>query len=76
MATKNDTPVDKDKEVLMEVRGIIDGCLDSGSTDYKTALEQISDISTAYLCGASDNIKRSQCNGGALPYTAKDEYRQ
>lgn len=42
MATKNDAPViDKDKEVLMEVRGIIDGLLDSGSTDYKAACEEI-----------------------------------
>ena len=41
MADKNDTPIDKDKEVLMEVRGIIDGVLDSGSTDYKTALVEI-----------------------------------
>ena len=53
MATKNDTPIDKDKEVLMEVRGIIDGCIESGSTDYKTAVEQISDISTAHLCDGS-----------------------
>ena len=42
MATKNDTPVvNKDKELLMEVRGIIDGCIESGSTDYKSALEEI-----------------------------------
>jgi hypothetical protein len=40
-ATNNDTPVNKDKEVLMEVRGIIDGVLDSGSTDYKAALKEI-----------------------------------
>ena len=41
---------DNDKDTLMDVRGIIDGLLDSGSTDYKSALEEISDISTAYLC--------------------------
>ena len=46
MAEQNDTaqrkaPVDIHKEKLMEVRGIIDGCLDSGSTDYKAALVEI-----------------------------------
>jgi len=44
MATKSDTVevvIDNNKDTLMEVRGIIDGVLDSGSTDYKTALEQI-----------------------------------
>ena len=34
-------PVDIHKEKLMEVRGIIDGCLDSGSTDYEKALTEI-----------------------------------
>jgi len=44
MATKNDTPVvDEDKETLLEVRGIIDGVFDSGSTDYKTAVQAILD---------------------------------
>ena len=41
MATKSDTPIDKDKEVLMEVSGIIDGCIDSGSKEYKKALLEI-----------------------------------
>lgn len=42
MATNNDSPVvDKDKEVLLDVRGIIDGCIESGSTDYKSALQEI-----------------------------------
>ena len=41
MATKNDAPVDKDRDTLMEVRGIIDGVLESGSTDYKSALAEI-----------------------------------
>lgn len=44
MATLNDDSkktVDVDKEMLMEVRGIIDGCIESGSVDYKTALEEI-----------------------------------
>lgn len=42
MATKNDMPViDSDKETLMEVRGIIDGCIESGSTEYKKALQDI-----------------------------------
>ena len=45
MATKSDAPiVDIDKDTLMEVRGIIDGVLDSGSTDYGTALDSISGI--------------------------------
>ena len=48
MATKNDTPVDKDKETLMEVRGIIDGCIESGSTDYKEAVLQILDTVSSY----------------------------
>ena len=69
MATKNDTPVvDKDKEMLMEVRGIIDGVIESGSKDYKTALEQIA----AYTKGYNDmvsSIKRSQTNGGILTFT-------
>ena len=64
MATKSDAPVvDKDKETLMEIRGIIDGCIESGSKEYKTALEQISDISTGHLCSVKDSIKRSQCKG-------------
>ena len=42
MATDNDTPVvDNDKDVLMEVRGIIDGCIESGSTEYAKALQDI-----------------------------------
>ena len=42
MADKNDAPVvDKDKETLMEVRGIIDGVLDSGSKEYKASCEEI-----------------------------------
>ena len=42
MATKNDKPVvDKDNDVLMEVRGIIDGCIESGSKDYEGALKEI-----------------------------------
>ena len=53
MADKNDTPIDKDKEVLMEVRGIIDGLLDSGSKEYKKALEQIA----AYTKGYNDMAK-------------------
>lgn len=58
MATKNDTPiVDNDKDALMEVRGIIDGVIESGSKDYTTALEQISDISTAYLCNVKPITK-------------------
>ena len=49
MATKNDTPiVDKGKEVLMEVRGIIDGCLDSGSKDYKAAIMQVLETVVPY----------------------------
>ena len=32
---------DTDKDIFMEVRGIIEGVLDSGSTDYKTALNDI-----------------------------------
>ena len=41
MATLNDDSkktVDVDKEMLMEVRGIIDGCIESGSKDYEKAL--------------------------------------
>lgn len=34
-------PVDKDKELLMEVSNIINGCLDSDSKKYKTALLEI-----------------------------------
>ena len=45
MATKSDAPVvDKDKDVLMEVRGIIDGCLDSGGKEYKKALQDVAVI--------------------------------
>ena len=50
MAESNEEVRDNDKDTLMEVRGIIDGVIESGSTDYKSALEQISDISTAHLC--------------------------
>ena len=49
MADNNDTPViDKDKEVLMEVRGIIDGCIESGSKEYETALLEILDKVNVY----------------------------
>ena len=44
MADNNDTAevvVDTDKDILLDVRGIIDGVLESGCTDYKSALEQI-----------------------------------
>jgi len=64
MATKNDTPIDKDKEILMEVRGIIDGCIDSGSTDYKAALEQIVQL----VSSEKDSIKRSHMNGGVITH--------
>ena len=62
MATKNDTPIDKDKDVLMEVRGIIDGCLDSGSKEYKNALSQIARV----IDGDTGIVKRSHMNGGLL----------
>lgn len=66
MATKNDKPmIDKDKEVLMEVRGIIDGVLDSGSTDYVKALGQIEAYTKGYI-DMSNKIKRSQWNAGVL----------
>ena len=48
MATKNDTPIDKDKETLMEVRGIIDGCIESGSKDYKAAIMQVLETVVPY----------------------------
>ncbi len=47
MATNNDSTEvvsDTDKEKLMEIRGIIDGVIDSGSTDYNGALQQIHDL--------------------------------
>lgn len=44
MATKNEGQVSKDKDTLMEVRGIIDGLLDSGSTNYTAALDDISQV--------------------------------
>ena len=59
MATKNDAPVvdkDKDKEILMEVRGIIDGCIESGSTDYKGALKQIAQL----VSGEEDTTYRNE----------------
>ena len=62
MATKNDTPIDKDKEVLMDVRGIIDGVIDSGSKEYNSALKQIAQL----VSGEKDNVKRSQMNCGIL----------
>ena len=53
MAKSNEEVRDNDKDTLMEVRGIIDGVLDSGSTDYKSALNDISDI---LINGASDKV--------------------
>ena len=41
MAESNEEVRDNDKDTLMEVRGIIDGVLDSGSDDYNSALELI-----------------------------------
>ena len=68
MADNNDTAeviVDTDKETLMEVRGIIDGCLDSGSKDYNGALQQIHSL----VAGEKDSLVRSQCKGGILTFT-------
>ena len=48
MAESNKEARDNDKDTLMEVRGIIDGVLDSGSTDYKTALKEILDKVNEY----------------------------
>ncbi len=48
MAEKNDAPIDTDKETLMEVRGIIDGCIESGSTDYKAAIMQVLETVVPY----------------------------
>jgi len=43
METTNKDAVmtDENKTALLEIRGIIDGVLESGSTDYKTALQEI-----------------------------------
>ena len=41
MAESKEVLRDKDKDALMEVRGIIDGCIESGSTKYRTALLEI-----------------------------------
>ena len=42
MITKDDTLiVDTNKTALLEIRGIIDGVLESGSTDYKGAMQEI-----------------------------------
>ena len=69
MATKSDAPViDKDKDTLMEVRGIIDGIVESGSKDYKTALNDIAATVNEYLF-PKDAVVRSQCKGGILTYT-------
>ena len=67
MATKSDAPVDTDKETLMEVRGIIDGCIDSGSKDYESALQGISNL--VKDIATKDAVVRSQCKGGILTYT-------
>ena len=48
MTDKNDTPIDKDKDTLMEVRGIIDGCIESGSKEYAKALQEIVDRVSLY----------------------------
>ena len=68
MATKSDTPVDKEKDTLMEVRGIIDGIVESGSKDYKTALTDIAATVNEHLF-PKDAVVRSQCKGGILTYT-------
>ena len=44
MAESKEVLRDKDKDALMEVRGIIDGVIESGSKDYISALDNIADI--------------------------------
>jgi hypothetical protein len=66
MATKNDTPiVDSDKDIMMDVRGIIDGCIDSGSTDYSSALKEIAQL----VSGETDKLTRSQCDAGIITFS-------
>ena len=49
MAKSTEEVRDIDKDTLMEVRGIIDGVLDSGSKDYKIALIDIAARTKGYL---------------------------
>jgi hypothetical protein len=66
MATKNGAPVvDKDKETLMEVRGIIDGIVESGSKEYSSALKQIARL----VSGEKDSIiKQVQAHDSMLTF--------
>ena len=58
MAESNEEVRDNDKDTLMEVRGIIDGVLESGSDDYKAALNNIAVIIKNYeILQAAENFK-------------------
>ena len=68
MLETNDTPVlASDKDVLMEVRGIIDGCIDSGCKEYAEALKEIHCKIEAHR-GYADHVVvlKSDINGGIV----------